>query len=385
MKKSIFKKLTYISLLFVMIFTIVGCEKTEPVTQPPVITETPVTPTPTPVVKYTVTFNSNGGSTITSIEVEQNNKVSAPTNPTKEGYTFIGWFSDEALTKSWNFENDVITANTTLYAKWEEIVTKTSYNNISKNDPYYGSAYALEDQKLKAELHNIVEATHTNKLTYGQVWDALKKADKGEGDNVVCIYTGVLHAFSKQDKGSAGADLWNREHVWPNSKGFKNQSHYAYCDIHHLYASNKNINAIRANKDFADFDLLRVSAAANKDNYGNQWNGTFFEPRDEVKGDIARALFYMVVRYDGDVCLNCNLDLELVEGSSTQCSNSYDQKGRLGDIKSLIKWHYEDPVSEAEIARNEIVFGIQGNRNPFIDHPEIVAALYFEYAKAYLN
>ena len=390
MKKNIFKKLLYTSLLLVMIFiTIVGCEKTEPVTETPIITDTPVVPTPTPIVEYTVTFNSNGGSMISNLKVELNGLITKPTDPTKECHKFLGWYIDESFTTAWDFEKNPVICDMILFAKWEKIESTPEvsniYNNITKDEVYYGSAYGLKDQLLKVELHNIVEKTHTNKLTYGQVWDALKKADKGEGDNVVCIYTGVLHAFSKQDKGSAGADIWNREHVWPNSKGFGNKSHVAYSDVHHLFASNKNINAIRANKDFADFDLLRVSGAANKVDFGNQWNGTFFEPRDEVKGDIARALFYMVIRYDGDICANCNLDLELVEDSSTSQSNSYDKKGRLGDIQSLIKWHYEDPVSESELARNVSVFGIQGNRNPFIDPPELVAALYYEYAKAYLN
>lgn len=95
-------------------------EVTPTPTPTPPVTETPVTPTPTPeVVKYTVTFNSNGGSAVASAEVEQNKKVSAPANPTKEGYTFVGWFSDETLTTAWDFENDVVTADTTLYAKWK--------------------------------------------------------------------------------------------------------------------------------------------------------------------------------------------------------------------------------------------------------------------------
>ena len=455
------KKKILVSLLCIgAVLGVASCKTPEvtPTPETPPVTETPVTPTPTPaVVKYTVTFNSNGGSAINSVEVEENKKVTAPAAPTKEGYNFVGWFSDEALTKDWSFDtaitanttlyakweavvveqkynvvydiNDLgtqpavlenvaalpaklpvltaegynflgwyideactvkavagsaIIANTVLYAKWEKIKTSVLYNNISKDEVYYSSAYNLSGNELKTELHKIVEKTHTKKLTYSEVWGALKKADKGEGDNVICIYTGVLHAFNKQDTGSSGNDIWNREHVWPNSKGFGNKSHTAYSDIHHLYASNKNINATRGNKDFGDFELLGISSSS-KDNYGNKWNSTYFEPRDEVKGDLARALFYMVIRYDGDVCNNCNLDLELVLGASTSLSNTYDKIGKLGDLASLIKWHYEDPVSEAELARNEIVYGIQGNRNPFIDHPEIIGALYYEYAKAYLN
>lgn len=366
------KKFLSIMTMFILIITLVSCNNGCEILPP---TDVETVPT-----EYTVKFETFGGTNIENQIMVENSKITKPANPTKDGFNFINWFSDKNYNYVWDFNNP-ISSNITLYAKWK------SYNSITKDEAYYSSAYNLKGDELKAELHEILEKTHTNKLSYSDVWGALKKADKGEGDNVVCIYTGVLHSFSKQDTGSAGADIWNREHVWPNSKGFGNKSHVAYSDIHHLYASNKNINATRANKDFVDFDLYTSEniKPSGHDNYGNQWNDSFFEPRDEVKGDLARALFYLVIRYDGDVCGKCNLDLELVKGSSIPLNQTYDQIGRLGDLPSLIKWHFEDPVSEAEIARNEIVYGIQGNRNPFIDHPEIIDTLYYEYAKAYLN
>ena len=360
-------------LLFVFSFTLfISCDKQS--SQEPPITQ--------PEDKVLVSFETNGGSYISNVVVNEDGTIALPTNPTKEGYEFIGWYIDQALTNKYN--NEKITKNTVLYAKWEEIKTILEGNYVTEDEVYYASLYGLLDEELKIALHKLLEETHTTKLTYSQVWGALKVADKGEGDNVICIYTGVPHAFSKQDTGSAGADIWNREHVWPNSKGFGNKSHTAYSDIHHLYASNKNINATRANKDFGDFEMLGITSYS-KDDYGNKWNSTYFEPRDEVKGDLARALFYMVVRYDGDNCGNCNLDLELVIGSSDKLSNTYDSIGKLGDLEALIKWHYEDPVSEQEKARNEIVYSYQGNRNPFIDHPEFIYGLYKEYAQKYSN
>ena len=71
-------------------------------------------------VKYTVTFNSNGGSAVTALEIVEGNKITKPTNPTKEGYTFVGWYKDSALTQAWNFDTDTVTTNLTLYAKWKE-------------------------------------------------------------------------------------------------------------------------------------------------------------------------------------------------------------------------------------------------------------------------
>lgn len=127
------KKKILVSLLCIgAVLGVASCKTPEvtPTPETPPVTETPVTPTPTPaVVKYTVTFNSNGGSAINSVEVEENKKVTAPTVPTKEGYNFVGWFSDEALTKEWSFDT-AITANTTLYAKWEAVVVEQKYNVV---------------------------------------------------------------------------------------------------------------------------------------------------------------------------------------------------------------------------------------------------------------
>ena len=129
------KKKILVSLLCIgAVLGVASCNTPEvtPTPETPPVTETPVTPTPTPtpaVVKYTVTFNSNGGSAINSVEVEENKKVTAPAAPTKEGYNFVGWFSDEALTKDWSFDT-AITANTTLYAKWEAVVVEQKYNVV---------------------------------------------------------------------------------------------------------------------------------------------------------------------------------------------------------------------------------------------------------------
>jgi uncharacterized repeat protein (TIGR02543 family) len=331
-----------------------------------------------------VSFQENGGSAVDNITVDYGQKISLPKDPIKTGYTFEGWYIDKSLSTKFDV-NTQIKSNITLYAKWTKKAIDISLgNNVSEGESYYGVVAGLVEDDLSKALHNLLEDTHTKHLSYSDIWDILKVADKGEGENVVCIYTGVLHAFSKKDNGTSGNDLWNREHLWPNSKGFGNKSHTAYSDAHHLFASNKNINATRGNKDFVDFELLGISSSG-EDKYGNKWDSNYFEPRDEVKGDIARALFYMVIRYNGDTCDDCTLDLELVFGSSAGASNTYDKVGKLGDLESLIKWHYEDPVSDSERARNEVVYEWQGNRNPFIDHPEFVYGIYGKYAEQYVN
>ena len=237
-------------------------------------------------------------------------------------------------------------------------------------EDYYESMVGHLDSTFKETLHTLLKSTHTTKNTYANVWTILQDADEDPNNqnNIICIYTGQSIPKSDRDGASSSSIVWNREHSWAKSHGFNNQNYYAYTDCHHLFASEKTINGIRDNKDFGEV------SNGSSDKYGNSWNSTYFEPRDEVKGDIARALMYMVVRYD-----DANeLDLELVNHST----GSSDKNGELGLLETLVKWHYEDPVSEKEKNRNNVVQSYQGNRNPFIDHPEWVAVLYPEYAQS---
>lgn len=244
---------------------------------------------------------------------------------------------------------------------------------LTFEEAYYQPLNGELDLDFKEKLHALLENTHTYKASYSKVWEILKTADRDPAnlDNILCIYTGQSIPIANQDKGTGGNNIWNREHLWPKAKGFKSESMTAHNDCHHLHASEKNINNYRANLDFGE-----VSNPTKTDNYGNRWNSSYFEPRDEVKGDIARSLFYMVVRYDGDECGNCLLDLELIDGTVSSSMITSGSVGRLGDLSTLLKWHYEDPVDDTERRRNEAVYSYQGNRNPFIDHEEFVSYLY---------
>lgn len=337
------KKIFYVFLLFFSLLGISACsEKTEPVE---------------PIVNYyTITFDSLGGTMVPSQSVEEGKYAIKPTDPTKEDFIFEGWFLNEEL---YDFTSS-IEKDITLVAKWskkEEVETLTGY---------YSPMNGHFDSTFKTTLHKLLKDTHKKQLSYTpEVWTALKQLDEDPNnpDNIICIYTGRSIPKANQDTGSSGNNLWNREHAWPNSHGFKSKDYAAYTDIHHLFASEKNINNTRGDKDF------NIVTNGNQDEYGNKWAGNFFEPRDEVKGDLARAMFYLVVRYDDPN----ELDLEL---SETATSSSSNKTGQLGILSVLLSWHELDPVSEREIKRNELVYEIQGNRNPFIDHPDWINFLY---------
>ena len=226
------------------------------------------------------------------------------------------------------------------YAPGSE-VTKANFSL----DTYYQSADGLTSaSQLKSALRTIV-TTGFISLNYGYssggTGDVLKYVDEhpANSSKVICIYTG--QQYNKSD----GNGTWNQEHIWPQSKFTDGK---VKSDIVHLHVSEKGINSSRGNLDYNE-----VSNPTQSDSYGNKWNGTYFEPADNVKGDVARSVLYLLIRYD-----------------SLSLSNSVGGSNLLGAKNALLKWHEEDPVDDLERRRNDRVYNKQGNRNPFIDHPE---------------
>lgn len=247
---------------------------------------------------------------------------------------------------------------------------------------YYAPLNGTVEKDFKQKLHSLLEKTHTTRGSYSQAWTILEDCDKDPSNpnNILCFYTN--QSIPKTDRASSGNGTihWNREHLWPKSLGFTSSGEEPHNDCHHLHASEEKINGSRGNLDFNE-----VTNPTKSDSYGNRWNSNFFEPRDEIKGDIARSLLYMAIRYDGDTCNGCKLDLELTIGNGSVITENNLKTGRIGDINALLKWHYEDPVDDIEKNRNNIVASYQGNRNPFIDHEEFVAYLYTSYVGSYTD
>ncbi|MHC0429770.1 endonuclease I family protein [Streptomyces sp. O3] len=226
-------------------------------------------------------------------------------------------------------------------------------------DDYYADATGKTGTALKHALHDIVD--DHNRLSYSQVWNALKVTDEDpyNSANVRLLYSGKSR--SKSLNGGSVGD-WNREHVWAKSHGGFGTSTGPGTDLHHLRPTDVQVNSIRGNKDF-DWGGSPVSGAP-----GNYTDSDSFEPRDAVKGDVARMILYMAVRYEGD---DGFADLE----PNNRVSNgSSPYMGRLYVLK---QWHQEDPPDSFERNRNELIYDrYQHNRNPFIDHPEWVESIW---------
>ena len=257
-----------------------------------------------------------------------------------------------------------------------------TYGVVQTNIPqgYYDQANNLSSDELKEALHQIISNhvifPYTSAST--DTWDILQESDQdpNENNNMILVYTGRSQEkgyrdgsgnYSQYENGNGTqSNSWNREHIWPKSHGFPDEDDNAYTDVHNLKPCDRSVNSSRGTKDF-DFGGNQHSEASDCLTDSDSW-----EPPDYVKGDIARILFYMVVRYDPGVDHENNtFDLELVDYTTPNNTEPI-----LGKLSSLLDWHLSDPVDDFEINRNEIIFGFQQNRNPFIDHPNLVNYLW---------
>lgn len=232
---------------------------------------------------------------------------------------------------------------------------------------YYNQAEGTKAGMLKTTLHQIIKKA--NVLKYGgkgtgYTWQGFVQTDALEGDWVLDRYSGVERRFN----GLSAVDGMNIEHSFANSwwGGINNQ---AYKDLHHLYPADGKANITKSNNPMGIVDrdggydngVIKVGLSTCRDanNLIKVW-----EPSDDYKGDFARAYLYMATCYEDFS------DLWRGDGLLMLDNNTYPVFEPWA-VKLLLEWNAEDPVSELEENRNETVFQIQGNRNPFIDYPQL--------------
>ncbi len=235
---------------------------------------------------------------------------------------------------------------------------------------YYANAYGAindnqDDSVIRLQLSNIISENH-HRLSYSEAWTALTVTDEDpmDSDNVILFYRGISKAKLANGSGSQSTnpDNWNREHVWAKSHGFPSTSAYAYSDIHHLRPTDISVNSSRGNLDFDNSDAPLAESPENR------VDSDSFEPRDAVKGDVARIIFYMDVRYEG--LDSVTPDLQVVDYLTST------GEAKLGKLCTLLSWSESDPVDDFERNRNDKIYEFQGNRNPFIDHPEWITKIF---------
>jgi endonuclease I len=161
---------------------------------------------------------------------------------------------------------------------------------------------------------------------------------------------------------------WTREHVWAKSRGDFGTALGPGTDLHHLRPENDVVNSIRSNYYFDEGGSPVMYNSTATGCFKNSLTYTF-EPRDAVKGDVARMIMYMAVRYEGE---NGEPDLEMTES----IYGDSDKQPFMGVKSTLMQWNLQDLPDDFERNRNEVVYKYQGNRNPFIDHPEYATAIW---------
>ncbi len=238
---------------------------------------------------------------------------------------------------------------------------------------YYDPASGKTGVALQAALHNIIK-DHTV-VSYSSLIGYFATTDAKPNSVVWDMYSDmpggtppyVYHYNSGDECGnySGEGDCYNREHSWPQS--WFNEASPMKSDLFHLYPTDGYVNGRRSNYPYGT-----VSGASWTSLNGSKvgpctwpgYSGTVFEPLNEYKGDFARTYFYMSTRYY----------TEDASWEVTDMTNKSQLKPWA--LQMMLHWSNTDPVSTKEINRNNAVYGIQDNRNPFIDHPEYAALIW---------
>ncbi len=276
---------------------------------------------------------------------------------------------------------------------------------------YYQHVNTSSPSQLRCSLHETIKG-HTSYPYSGgttNTWTILEIADEDPNNSGKILDAYLNHSFTKVSSraGTGSGLVYNREHTWPNSLGFGSTTgnlglpNAPYTDTHMLYLTESVYNADRGNKPYANCPQSSgCGERATEVNNGmgggsgtypgnSNWvispdgNGGSFEVWNKRKGDMARAVMYMAIRYEGGTHPTTGQnepDLELTDTRSkiviTSSSPAY-----MGLLSTLIAWHQADPPDADEIARNEVIYSFQGNRNPFVDHPEWATSALFTSTK----
>jgi endonuclease I/methionine-rich copper-binding protein CopC len=285
-----------------------------------------------------------------------------------------------------------------------------SFQTAPNASNYYASVIASNPAILRTTLHNRIKDSscyfYSGPTTGINVWTILEKADESPTDNtkVLDVYKNELYTKISDRAGTNpnAATSYNREHTWPNSHGFNDvltqsvggvvYANCPYVDTHMLYASNVSYNSSRGNSVYDNCSgCTELATVANFGVGGgsgtypgnsNWYNASAFETWNRRKGDVARAVLYMDIRYDGGVHGVTGVpepDLIVTDNVAlvtTSPSGQFVTTGYMGKLSTLLAWNQLDPPDAAELARNEVIYSFQGNRNPFIDRPEYAACLY---------
>ena len=267
---------------------------------------------------------------------------------------------------------------------------------------YYQAADGKKGAELKTALFAIISPHEVQSYTPG-VWNAINSYDIRPDGCIWDIYSGISH-FKPGDDQDKGLDIndegvvYNREHAMPKSwfnEGSGATDYPMYTDLHHLFPTDRSVNTIRSNYPYGEVDKNLTPTKQSAEGFSKfgicdpaigytiiNGKARVFEPNDEYKGDLARTYFYMATCYEayktggGKDRTPANWD----SSDKTMLDGTVFPFFKEWALKMLLRWAQQDPISEKEIKRNEAIFGIQKNRNPFVDYPGLEQYIWGSYA-----
>lgn len=248
-------------------------------------------------------------------------------------------------------------------------------------DGYYNTTDGKSGYELKTALHQIIKAGHLTQ-TYTSLWTHFVSTDAKTDGTVWDMYSDVpggtppyIYNFTIDQCGNYSGEgvCYNREHSFP--KSWFDDASPMYTELYHIYPTDGYVNSIRSNYPFGEVDNpTKTSQNGSKvgPNATPGYTGTVFEPIDAYKGDFARTYFYMATRYEDVIA---GWESYSPEGNNV-LDGSSDKVFEQWTLDLFLAWHKQDPVSEKETNRNNAVYAIQKNRNPYIDHPWMVECVW---------
>lgn len=307
---------------------------------------------------------------------------------------FPYWRDTDSATdwKRNDFDGEGLPGFTGTLAPGEARNTPGSVTRVTAAD-YWAGVDASTPSALRTTVHGAIEnhimfpysSTATGSI---DTWDILNLAEEDPVDPGMIL---DKYKNARYTKITGGTGIYNREHSWPNSYGFPSNGDIPYTDCHHLFATNTQYNGNRGNDPFGT-----CSSGCSEDptdlNYGfGGGSGTYpgnsnwsspstrtYEVWNHRRGDLARAQLYMDVRYEGGThAVNGQSEPELIlTDNLSLISGTSGGTAYMGRLGVLLQWHLADPVDDDERARNDVIESFQGNRNPFVDHPEWVECVF---------
>ena len=247
-----------------------------------------------------------------------------------------------------------------------------TYNIVAPTIPigYYDSLEGLAGNALKQELQNIIANPTVVRLhSYADIWEILKSSDRNPQNNnqVWCIYTEVPYAKLDQQNTSSIVGKWNREHIFCQSRGGFEVANGDTADGINVWLPTSASNTVDGVSDAHHIRAVsgQENSSRNNKNYGSVNTSTVYAGPDGTqgswRGDVARSLFYMAVRFES---------LNVVNGDPIELSSG-NPSYQIGDLATLLTWNTSDPRDDFEMNRNNYIYTWQMNRNPFIDYPSL--------------